>query len=55
MREAFASQNVEALMHVAEKMDQEVFQHHLDRCVASGLWVPNAAAEAVEAKGKSDA
>uniref|UniRef100_A0A7E4WAI4 Hsp90 chaperone protein kinase-targeting subunit n=1 Tax=Panagrellus redivivus TaxID=6233 RepID=A0A7E4WAI4_PANRE len=42
MRDAFASQSVEALMHVAETMDQEVFQHHLDRCIASGLWVPNA-------------
>ena len=39
MREAFASQSVEALMQVADKMDQEVFQHHLERCIASGLWV----------------
>uniref|UniRef100_A0AC34RR74 Hsp90 chaperone protein kinase-targeting subunit n=1 Tax=Panagrolaimus sp. JU765 TaxID=591449 RepID=A0AC34RR74_9BILA len=42
MKEAFAAQNVQALMDVAEKMDREVFQYHLDRCIKSGLWVPNA-------------
>lgn len=42
MREAFASQNVQALIEIAEKMDEEVFQHHLNRCIQSGLWVPNA-------------
>jgi cell division cycle protein 37 len=42
MREAFASQNVDALMEIASKMDEEVFKHHLDRCIKSGLWVPNA-------------
>ena len=42
MREAFASQSVQALMDIAEKMDREVFQYHLDRCIKSGLWVPNA-------------
>uniref|UniRef100_A0A914YVD3 Hsp90 chaperone protein kinase-targeting subunit n=1 Tax=Panagrolaimus superbus TaxID=310955 RepID=A0A914YVD3_9BILA len=42
MREAFASQNVDALMDIASSMDEEVFRHHLERCVKSGLWVPNA-------------
>lgn len=42
MQQAFQSQSVDKLMEVAEKMDGEVFQHHLNRCIASGLWVPNA-------------
>lgn len=29
-------------MNVARSMDGEVFKYHLDRCIASGLWVPNA-------------
>ncbi|CAD5216984.1 unnamed protein product [Bursaphelenchus xylophilus] len=49
MQEAFESQSVDALLHVAEAMDQEVFKYHLDRCIASGLWVPNAK-EAEEAE-----
>lgn len=49
MQEAFTSQSVEKLMEVAEAMDSEVFQYHLNRCIASGLWVPNAK-EAAEEK-----
>jgi len=54
MQEAFQSQSVERLMAVAETMDGEVFQHHLNRCIASGLWVPNAKeAEEKEAAASS--
>lgn len=42
MQEAFQSQSVDKLMGIAESMDGEVFQYHLNRCIASGLWVPNA-------------
>jgi len=42
MQEAFRTQSIERMYEVAEKMDAEVFQHHLQRCVDSGLWIPNA-------------
>jgi cell division cycle protein 37 len=42
LQQAFSSQNIEKLYEVAEKMDGEVFQHHLKRCIDSGLWIPNA-------------
>jgi cell division cycle protein 37 len=40
MREAFESQEVHRLQEVAAKMDIAVFQNHLDRCIKSGLWLP---------------
>jgi len=39
MREAFESQEVSRLQEVASKMDMTEFQHHLDRCIKSGLWL----------------
>uniref|UniRef100_A0A914UT87 Hsp90 chaperone protein kinase-targeting subunit n=1 Tax=Plectus sambesii TaxID=2011161 RepID=A0A914UT87_9BILA len=42
MREAFDSQEVSQLQKVAEEMDKEEFSFHLQRCIASGLWVPDA-------------
>lgn len=42
MRDAFDSQEVARLQQVAEKMDREVFAYHLDRCIKSGLWIPDA-------------
>ncbi|KAI6196717.1 Hsp90 chaperone protein kinase-targeting subunit [Aphelenchoides besseyi] len=42
MQEAFQSQSVGKLQEIATTMDSEVFQYHLNRCIASGLWVPNA-------------
>jgi hypothetical protein len=33
---------VEKMYEVAEKMDSEVFHYHFQRCIDSGLWVPNA-------------
>lgn len=41
IKTAFESQSVDALQAVASKMDQEVFLHHLNRCIDSGLWLPN--------------
>ena len=38
-------------------MDPEVFQHHLKRCIDSGLWIPNAKEaeeQAQRAKEKAD-
>ncbi|KAH7706973.1 Hsp90 co-chaperone Cdc37 [Aphelenchoides avenae] len=42
MQEAFSSQDMKKLFGVAESMDPEVFQYHLQRCIDSGLWIPNA-------------
>ena len=30
------------MFQVAESMDREVFDYHLQRCIDSGLWIPNA-------------
>ena len=45
MREAFDSQEVSRLQEVALQMDREVFGYHLQRCIDSGLWVPDANAK----------
>ncbi|PIO54776.1 Cdc37 protein, partial [Teladorsagia circumcincta] len=45
MRAAFDSQDVSKLQEVALTMDREVFAYHFQRCIESGLWVPNANAE----------
>ncbi|GMR37077.1 hypothetical protein PMAYCL1PPCAC_07272, partial [Pristionchus mayeri] len=45
MREAFESREVSRLQDIASTMDEEVFSYHLQRCIDSGLWVPNANAE----------
>lgn len=42
MREAFETQSKEKMFAVAERMDSEVFQYHLQRCIDSGLWIPDA-------------
>ncbi|KAF7633450.1 hypothetical protein Mgra_00007138 [Meloidogyne graminicola] len=42
LREAFESQSMEKMFQVAESMDREVFNYHLQRCIDSGLWIPNA-------------
>lgn len=41
MQEAFQTQSIEKMYHVAESMDPEVFKYHMQRCIDSGLWVPN--------------
>uniref|UniRef100_A0A0N5AHJ4 Hsp90 chaperone protein kinase-targeting subunit n=1 Tax=Syphacia muris TaxID=451379 RepID=A0A0N5AHJ4_9BILA len=45
MRAAFDSQEVARLQQVALQMDHEVFQYHLQRCIDSGLWIPDANAK----------
>ena len=45
MRAAFDSQEVARLQQVALQMDREVFQFHLQRCIDSGLWIPDANAK----------
>ncbi|KAL7565247.1 hypothetical protein ACA910_014545 [Epithemia clementina (nom. ined.)] len=42
MVEAFESRDVEKLKEALLQMDPEEAQRHMDRCIASGLWVANA-------------
>lgn len=40
MQRCFEEKDIGALQEVATKMSPEEFRYHLDRCIASGLWVP---------------
>ncbi|KAK5975271.1 hypothetical protein GCK32_008757 [Trichostrongylus colubriformis] len=53
MRAAFDSQDVSKLQEVALTMDREVFSYHFQRCIESGLWVPNANADEGEPSGET--
>uniref|UniRef100_A0A914HV96 Hsp90 chaperone protein kinase-targeting subunit n=1 Tax=Globodera rostochiensis TaxID=31243 RepID=A0A914HV96_GLORO len=53
MQEAFETQSTEKMLAVAEHMDPEVFQHHLQRCIDSGLWIPNAKEHEEQQKEKN--
>lgn len=42
LQECFESRNVAQLQEVLSKMPREEAANHLDRCIKSGLWIPNA-------------
>ena len=42
LQECFESRDVAQLQEVLSKMPREEASLHLDRCIKSGLWVPNA-------------
>ena len=42
MQQCFESRNIEQLQNVLSNMSQEDAAYHLDRCIKSGLWIPNA-------------
>lgn len=42
LQECFESRDVAQLQEVLSKMPREEAAQHLDRCIKSGLWVPNA-------------
>ncbi|CAF2670924.1 unnamed protein product [Rotaria sp. Silwood2] len=42
LQECFESRDVAQLQDVLAKMPRDEAAHHLDRCIKSGLWVPNA-------------
>ncbi len=52
MQECFESRDVSKLQEVLAKMPRDEAAHHLDRCVKSGLWVPNA--KDAEADGEEE-
>lgn len=42
LKTCFESQNIELLQEALLKMSKEDAEYHMDRCVKSGLWVPDA-------------
>ncbi len=42
LQECFESRDVAKLQEVLSKLPREEAAQHLDRCIKSGLWVPNA-------------
>lgn len=42
LKECFESKDIGKLQEVILKMPKEEAEHHMKRCVDSGLWVPNA-------------
>lgn len=42
LKQCFESQNIELLQDTLLKMKKEDAEYHMDRCVKSGLWVPDA-------------
>jgi cell division cycle protein 37 len=42
LQKCFESQNVDMLQETLLKMNKEDAEYHMDRCVKSGLWVPEA-------------
>lgn len=45
LKKCFESQNIELLQETLLKMKKEDAEYHMDRCVKSGLWVPDAKAK----------
>jgi len=52
LQDCFESRDVAQLQEVLSKMPREEAAHHLDRCIKSGLWVPNA--KDAEGAGEDD-
>jgi cell division cycle protein 37 len=48
LQQCFESQNIELLQETLLKMSRQDAEHHMDRCVKSGLWVPDAKQKAAE-------
>lgn len=42
LKDCFESQNIEALQDALIAMDKADAEYHMDRCIKSGLWVPDA-------------
>ena len=48
LKNCFESQNIEALQEALIKMEKSEAEYHLDRCIKSGLWVPDGKKRAEE-------
>lgn len=42
MKECFEKKDIQLLQEVVTQMPKEEAEHHIKRCIDSGLWVPNA-------------
>lgn len=42
LQKCFEEQNIEMLQESLLKMDKKEAEYHMDRCIKSGLWVPDA-------------
>lgn len=42
MQDCFESRDVAMLQDALSKMPRDEAAYHLDRCIKSGLWIPNA-------------
>ena len=45
LKKCFESQDIQLLQETIMKMKKEDAEYHMDRCVKSGLWVPDANAK----------
>ncbi|XP_078091112.1 hsp90 co-chaperone Cdc37 [Mustelus asterias] len=55
MKDCFDSKNIQMLQDVISKLDPTEAKYHMQRCIDSGLWIPNAkAAEEEEEKSTED-
>lgn len=52
LQQCFETQNIEMLQETLLSMSKEDAEYHMDRCIKSGLWVPDAKAKAAEAEKK---
>lgn len=52
LQQCFETQNIELLQETLLSMSKEDAEYHMDRCIKSGLWVPDAKAKAAEAEKK---
>merc|ERR1719431_1209720 len=55
LQKCFESQDIELLKEAMTKLSDEDARYHLDRCVKSGLWVPDANKAAAEAGNDPEA
>lgn len=55
LKQCFESQNVGMLQEVLLKMKKEDAEYYMDRCVKSGLWVPDANSKAKVAQAATEA
>jgi len=52
LQKCFESQDIELLKETMAKLPDETARYHLDRCIKSGLWVPDANKDAAAAAGE---
>jgi len=55
LQKCFESQDIELLKETMAKLPDEIARYHLDRCIKSGLWVPDANKDAAAAAGDAAA